>query len=219
MRFLDRDDAGGQLALRLQHYAGRPDIVVLGLPRGGVPVAARIAAALRAPLDVFLVRKLGVPGHEELAMGAIAEGGVIVLNQDVVASLGIPPGAIEGVQARERRELERRQQVYRGVTGAQNVQGKVVILIDDGLATGSTMEAAIVALRALGPSRIVAATPVGARESCDRIAEIADEVVCALVPERFSAVGQWYDDFSETTDDEVTRLIDAGRRTDRPDPA
>jgi putative phosphoribosyl transferase len=210
MRFRDRVDAGRRLAERLRHYAGRPDLIVLGLPRGGIPVAAQVASALGAPLDVFLVRKLGVPGHVELAMGAIAEGGASVLNEDLVASLAVPRRAIEDVAAREQVELDRRKRLYRGARPSPDIQGKTVILIDDGLATGSTMEAAILALRQLRPTQIVVATPVGARESCDRIGQLADEVICASIPEWFSAVGQWYDDFSETSDDEVRRLLAAG---------
>jgi predicted phosphoribosyltransferase len=211
MLFRNRDDAGRRLAERLQQYAGRNDVIVLALPRGGVPVAGRVAESLRAPLDVFLVRKIGVPGHAELAMGAIAEGGAVVLNDDLIASLGVPADAVERVKASEQQELERRQQLYRRSAPPPSVRDRVVILIDDGLATGSTMEAAILALRRLGPSRIVAAIPVGAQESCTRIAAIADEVVCASIPEWFNAVGQWYDDFSETSDDEVRRLLDARR--------
>jgi len=211
MLFRDRDDAGRRLAERLQQYVGRSDVIVLALPRGGVPVAARVAESLRAPLDVFLVRKIGVPGHAELAMGAIAEGGAVVLNDDLIASLDVPADAVERVKAREQQELERRQQLYRRSAAPPSVRDRVVILIDDGLATGSTMEAAILALRGLGPSRIVAAVPVGAQESCARIAAVADELVCASVPEWFNAVGQWYDDFSETSDDEVRRLLNARR--------
>ena len=207
MRFRDRTDAGRQLAARLAHYAGRPDVIVLGLPRGGVPVAAEVAQALGAPLDVFLVRKLGVPGQEELAMGAIAEGGVAVLNEDLIASLRIPRAAVEQAEARETAELQRRQRLYRGSRPAFDLGGRTVILIDDGLATGSTMEAAILALRRRGPARIVVAAPVGARESCDRLGRLADEILCASTPAWFSAVGQWYEDFSETSDDEVRRLL------------
>jgi predicted phosphoribosyltransferase len=207
MRFRDRTDAGRQLAERLAHYAGRPDVIVLGLPRGGVPVAAEVAKALGAPLDVFLVRKLGVPGQEELAMGAIAEGGVAVLNEDLIASLQIPRAAVEQAEAREGAELQRRQRLYRASRPAFDLGGRTVILIDDGLATGSTMEAAILALRRLGPARVVVAAPVGARESCDRLGRLADEILCASTPAWFSAVGQRYEDFSETSDDEVRRLL------------
>jgi predicted phosphoribosyltransferase len=208
MRFRDRVDAGRQLAERLTGYAGRADVTVLALPRGGVPVAAEVARVLGAPLDVFLVRKLGVPGHPELAMGAIAEGGAAVLSDDLIASLGISRTQIEHVAARERQELERRQRQYRGARPPSVLQDRTVILIDDGLATGSTMEAAIVALRSLEPARIVVAAPVGARESCKRIGHLADEIVCAYMPPSFNAVGQWYEDFSETSDEEVQRLLE-----------
>jgi putative phosphoribosyl transferase len=207
MPFINRQDAGRRLAARLSHYAGRSDVVVLALPRGGVPVAAEVAARLGAPFDVFLVRKLGVPGQSELAMGAIAEGGVAVLSEDLIGSLGIPRGLVEEVEARERLELERRDRLYRGSRAAPSIRDRAVILIDDGLATGSTMEAAIVALRRFSPARIVVAVPVGALESCERIGRLADEIVCAETPRVFTAVGQWYDDFSETTDDEVKRLL------------
>jgi putative phosphoribosyl transferase len=207
MRFRNRADAGRELAGLLTKYAGRSDVIVLGLPRGGVPVAAEVARALGAPLDVFLVRKLGVPGHSEFAMGAIAQGGVSVLNEDVVRSLGIPPALIDQIKARERLELERRDRLYRGARQPPALRNKTVILIDDGLATGSTVEAAIMALRLLGPASIVVAAPVGARESCHRIGRIADEIVCASMPDPFNAVGLWYDDFTETSDEEVNALL------------
>lgn len=206
--FTDRADAGRQLAGWLSAYAGRSDVVVLALPRGGVPVAAEVAARLGAPLDVFLVRKLGVPGHPELAMGAIAEGGVMVVSHAILADLGIPRAALEQVAARERLELERRDIQYRGGRERPAVRDKVVILIDDGLATGATMEAAVMALREHHPSRIVVATPVGASDACERLGQIADEVVCALVPASFLAVGQWYRNFSQTSDDEVKALVE-----------
>ena len=206
--FTNRADAGRQLAGWLSAYAGRTDVVVLALPRGGVPVAAEVAARLGAPLDVFLVRKLGVPGHPELAMGAIAEGGVMVVSQAILADLGIPRSALDQVAARERLELERRDVQYRGGRERPSVRDKVVILIDDGLATGATMEAAVMALREHHPARIVVATPVGARESCERLGQVADEVVCALIPASFMAVGQWYQDFGQTSDEEVKALVD-----------
>ena len=206
--FTNRADAGRQLAGWLSAYAGRADVVVLALPRGGVPVAAEVAARLGAPLDVFLVRKLGVPGHPELAMGAIAEGGVMVVSQAILAELGIPRSALDQVAARERLELERRDVQYRGGRERPSVRDKVVILIDDGLATGATMEAAVMALREHHPARIVVASPVGARESCERLGRVADEVVCALIPASFMAVGQWYQDFGQTSDDEVKALVD-----------
>jgi predicted phosphoribosyltransferase len=206
-KFRDRSEAGRVLAAELRRYANRDDVLVLALPRGGVPVAYEVARALRAPLDVFLVRKLGVPGHEEYAMGAIAEGGAMVLSEDVVRQLGIPPAALEAVVQQERAELERRAQLYRQGRAAPSVRGRTVILVDDGLATGSTMRAAVAALRRLGPSRIVVAVPVSAPETCEALREEADEVVCARTPEPFYAVGLWYQDFSQTTDDEVRELL------------
>jgi predicted phosphoribosyltransferase len=184
---------------------------VLALPRGGVPVAFEVAKALRAPLDIFLVRKLGVPGHEELAMGAIATGGVRVLNDDVVERLRIPFGVIDSVAANELRELERRELAYRGNRPEPEVQGKTVILVDDGLATGSTMRAAVAALRQQGPARIVVAVPVSAPQTCDEYRMGADEIVCAITPEPFYGVGQWYRDFSQTTDEEVSELLEKAR--------
>ena len=184
-----------------------PTSIVLGLPRGGMPVAAEVARALGVPFDVFLVRKLGVPGHEELAFGAIAQGGVQVLNDALVAELDLPPSAVERVAARERAELERRDELYRGGRPFPALHDRTVILIDDGLATGATMEAAVTALRRLHPARVVVAAPVGARETCDRLSRIGDEVVCAATPAPFDAVGLWYEDFSQTTDDEVRALL------------
>lgn len=205
--FNNRREAGAELARRLEHFANRNDVVVLALPRGGVPVAYEVARALGAPLDVFLVRKLGLPGHRELAMGAIASGGVRVLNNDVVAWYRVPEAVIDEAAREEQAELERRERVYREGRPAVEVSGRVVLLIDDGLATGSTMKAAVQAVRARGPSRIVVAVPVGAPDTCQEFQTIADEVVCARVPERFSAVGQWYRDFSQTTDQEVRALL------------
>ena len=208
MRFLDRADAGRQLAKTLTAaYGGRSDIVVLGLPRGGVPVAFEVARELRAPLDVFLVRKLGVPGHPELAMGAIAEGGVEVLNDELIRDLGIPQKMVQEVAVRERMELDRRDTLYRGGRPLPAVRGRIVILVDDGLATGSTMQAAVTALRRLEPARIVVAAPVGAHETCDRLGHFANEVVCLIAPQQFQAVGLWYDVFTQTTDDEVKQLL------------
>jgi predicted phosphoribosyltransferase len=205
--FADRRAAGRALAAQLRHYAERNDVVVLALPRGGVPVAYEVATALDAPLDLFLVRKLGTPGHRELAMGAIASGGVRVLNEDVVRWYGITPDAIDTVAREEERELQRREIAYREGREPVAIEGRVVILIDDGLATGSTMRAAVKAVRQLKPTRIVVAVPVGARDTCDEMAAFADEVVCARTPEPFSAVGQWYLDFDQTTDEEVRRLL------------
>jgi len=211
MLFRDRPDAGRQLLGRLGAYRGRPDVLVLGLPRGGIPVAHEVARGLGAPLDVFLVRKLGVPGQEELAMGAIATGGVRVVNDDVVDALGIPRAAIDRVAAEEGRELERRQAEYRGDRPEPDVRGRTVILVDDGLATGSSMRAAVSALRAQAPARIVVAVPVAAPATCDELRREVDEVVCFATPDPFMAVGRFYDDFSQTTDEEVRALLAAGR--------
>jgi putative phosphoribosyl transferase len=210
-RFADRADAGRLLSERLQEYAGRDDALVLGLPRGGVPVAAEVARALGAPLDVFLVRKLGVPGHEELAFGAIASGGARVLNRDVVAALGIDEHTIEEVAAREQAELERRAKAYRGTADPPDVRGRTAILVDDGLATGASMRAAVEAVRGLGPDRVVVAVPAAARQTCDDLAGDVDEVVCLLTPEPFFAVGMWYRDFSETTDEDVRAALAEAR--------
>lgn len=205
----NRREAGAELASRLAHYAGRADMIVLGLPRGGVPVAYEIARALGVPLDIFIVRKLGLPGHRELAMGAIASGGIRVLNEDVVRWSGVSSAAIDQVTAEERRELERREREYRDRRPPLDLANKVVILVDDGLATGSTMKAAVEAVRQQKPKRVVVAVPVGAPDSCRLFEQIADEVVCARTPEPFSAVGLWYRDFSETSDDEVRELLRA----------
>jgi predicted phosphoribosyltransferase len=205
--FADRSQAGRQLAERLAHYKNRGDVLVLALPRGGVPVAYEVARTLEAPLDVFLVRKLGVPGHRELAMGAIASGGVRVLNEDVVAWYRIPAPVIDEVAREEQAELVRREQAYRGSRTPADLRNRVILLVDDGLATGSTMKAAAQAVRAHGPSRIVVAVPVGAPQTCRELEGVADDVVCAHTPEPFSAVGQWYLDFSQTSDDEVRELL------------
>jgi predicted phosphoribosyltransferase len=205
-RYADRREAGAVLAGHLREFAGR-DVVVLGLPRGGIPVACEVAMALRAPLDIFVVRKLGLPGHPELAMGAIASGGVRVLNEDLIRQLHVPYAAVDEVARTEQIELERREHAYRGARPPIPIEGRVVILVDDGLATGSTMRAAVLAARRLIPSEIVVAVPVGARDSCRTLTEVADEVVCPLMPEPLTAVGAWYEDFDQTTDDEVRRLI------------
>jgi putative phosphoribosyl transferase len=207
LKFADRRDAGRRLAARLAFYAGRPHVVVLGLPRGGMPVAAEVAAALRAPLDVFLVRKLGVPGHEELAMGAIASGGIRVLNDDVVESVGIPAPVIDEVAARELRTLQDRERDYRGERAAVDLRGTTAILVDDGLATGATMRATIAALRDLGAAEIVVAVPTAPRETCEALSREVDEVVCATTPEPFTAVGLWYRDFTPVSDDEVRKIL------------
>ena len=205
--FRDRSDAGRQLAAQLARYAGRPDVVVLALPRGGVPVGYEVARELGAPLDVFLVRKLGVPGHEELAMGAVATGGVRVLNDQVVRALGIPDYVIDAVAVWEERELARRERLYRGERQPPDVRGRTVILVDDGLATGATMHAAIQALREQQPARIVVAVPTASPETCERLKEEVDDVICAVTPEPFYAVGLWYENFSQTTDEEVRDLL------------
>jgi putative phosphoribosyl transferase len=205
--FQDRRDAGRLLAEELDKYAGRDDVIVLALPRGGVPVAYEVARALGAPLDVFLVRKLGVPGHEELALGAIATGGVCLLNADVVRGLGIPPEVIDQVAATERAELQRREREYRRNRPAPDVRGKTAILIDDGLATGASMHAAVAALRQQEPARIVVAVPIAAPSICEAFQDEVDEVVCFQTPEPFYAVGLWYEDFSQTSDEEVRDLL------------
>jgi putative phosphoribosyl transferase len=210
MRFLNRSEAGRLLARALDQYKGRSDVVVLALPRGGVPVAYEVARALKAPLDVFIVRKLGVPGHEELAMGAIASGGIRALNTSVIQQLNIPQSVIDAVARREGEELRRRELLYRDDKPSPDVSGRTVILVDDGLATGATMKAAVSALRRQNPSKTVVAVPTAPAETCDELRRQADEVVCGVTPEPFYAVGQWYEDFGQTTDAEVTELI---RRT------
>ena len=214
-RFHDRREAGRLLAEKLTAYADRPDVLVLALPRGGVPVAYEVARALRAPLDVFIVRKLGVPGYEELAMGAVATGGVRVLNDQVVNGLRIPDYVIDAVTAWEQQELARRESLYRGERPPPDVRGKTVILVDDGLATGSTMQAAVAALRQQQPARIVVAVPTAAPETCDALRTEVDEVICAITPEPFHSVGLWYKDFSQTTDDEVRELLARAEHVDR----
>ncbi len=210
-RFRDRFDAGRRLAAELAPFAGEPNLLVLALPRGGVPVGYEVARALHAPLDVMLVRKLGVPGHEELAMGAIASGGIRVISEDVVRALGIPDRAIAATAAQEEHELERREHAYRGGLPPPAIPGRKVILVDDGLATGSTMRAAVAALRAQKPDRLVVAVPVAARETCEALRSEVDDIVCALTPEPFFAVGQWYQDFSQIDDDDVRELLQRAR--------
>src|SRR5688572_28517898 len=205
--FDDRKAAGRELAARLRKYAGRADVIVLALPRGGVPVAFEVAEALGAPLDLFLVRKLGTPGHRELAMGAIASGGVRVLNTDVVQWYGITPESIDAVAREEQVELQRREAAYREGRAPVPLEGRIVILVDDGLATGSSMRAAVQAVKQLKPLHVVVAVPVGAPETCEELSDIANEVVCARMPQPFSAVGQWYLNFDQTTDDEVRDLL------------
>ena len=205
--YADRHEAGTELAQFLGAYGNRNDVIVLGLPRGGVPVAAEVASRLHAPLDVFIVRKLGVPGHREFAMGALASGGVRILNTDVTSLVHIPAGAIEAVVAEETRELARRERLYRGSRPPLALKDRIVILVDDGLATGSSMLAAVQAVRRLAPRKVVVAVPVGAAEACDKLERQADEVVCPRIPRSFSAVGLWYRDFSDTRDDEVQALL------------
>jgi len=207
MLFQNRVDAGRMLAEKLTDYANRADVLTLALPRGGVPVGFEVATRLHVPLDVFLVRKLGVPGEEELAMGAIATGGVRVLNERIIHALGISDEMVDGVTRNERQELQRREQLYRDDRPFPDLRGRTVILVDDGLATGATMYAAAVALRQLNPAHTVIAVPVAVAETCDHLRDEVDEVICAVTPEPFDGVGRWYKDFSQTTDDEVRHLL------------
>ncbi|PYL53252.1 MAG: phosphoribosyl transferase [Verrucomicrobia bacterium] len=205
--FSNRIEAGRELAEKLDKYAGREDVIVLGLPRGGVPVAYEVAKRLHVPLDVFIVRKLGVPGFEELAAGAIASGGVRVLNQDVMRAIPYADEAIEAVTAKETAELERREQLYREGRPPPELRDRIVILVDDGLATGATMRAAVKALRERGVAKIVVAVPVAPPDTCHEVEQLADETICLSTPPFFQAVGQYYEDFSQTTDDEVRDLL------------
>lgn len=209
--FPDRQEAGRQLAERLSRYAGRPDVIVLALPRGGVEVAAEVARALGAPLDVLVVRKLGAPWQPELAMGAVAGGGIRVLNEPVIRELGIPRGVIDRVAEEELREVERREQAYRGHADALDVRDRTVILVDDGLATGSTARAAVQALRSLGPARIVLATPVAPPDTCALLAREVDELVCPVRPHPFYAIGVWYERFPQLSDAAVRALLEENR--------
>ena len=211
-RFHDRKEAGQRLAMRLESYAGRPDVIVLALPRGGVPVGAEVASAIAAPLDVFVVRKLGVPGQEELAMGALAGNGVRVLDQSIMAASGVTEDQVERITRAEQLELERRDRQYRGDRPAPDVKGKTIILVDDGLATGASMRAAVMALRPQQPARIVVAVPVAAPETCELFRDIADEIICVETPDPFQAVGLWYEDFSQTSDAEVRTLLEQHER-------
>ena len=213
MIYRDRAHAGAVLARQLERFRGDPGAIVVALPRGGVPVGGEIARELGLPLDVFVVRKLGVPGHEEYAMGAIASGGIRVTNPQT-AALQIAPDAIEAVARVEQRELERREKLYRGARPPLEVRGRTVILVDDGLATGASMRAAVLAMRRLAPARIVVAVPVGAPDACESLRSDADEVVCAKVPRPFGGVGSWYDDFRQTGDDDVRRALDAAWRAE-----
>jgi putative phosphoribosyl transferase len=211
MGFRDRAEAGRMLARELERYRGEPGLIVLALPRGGVPVGFELAQALGAPLDVFVVRKIGVPYHEELAMGALASGGVLLLNEQLIDYYNINRTDVDRVIHKEQAELERREKLYRDDRPLIDVKGKTVILVDDGLATGSTMRAAVEALRKEGPERIVVGVPVASPETCDEFRDVADDIVCAVTPEPFYAVGVWYDDFSQTTDDEVRELLSHSR--------
>ena len=211
--FANRQEAGRLLAAELTKYADRDDAIVLGLPRGGVPVAAEVARALRLPLDVLVVRKLGAPGQEELAIGAIGEGGVRVVNEQLVRNLGLEARDIDRIAAREERELRRRVSAYRGGHEALAVEDKIVLLVDDGVATGATMRAGLQALKAAGAARVIAASPVGAADSVAALEDDADEVVVLQTPEWFSAVGQWYEDFGQTTDNEVRGILAENRGT------
>jgi putative phosphoribosyl transferase len=210
--FRNRTEAGQILARSLQKYKDRPDVLTLGLPRGGAPVAYEVARELNAPLDVFIVRKLGVPSHEELGMGAIATGGVRILHEGIVRELGIPQEIIDLVTQREQQELERRERLYRGNRPAPAIEGRTVIIVDDGLATGSTMKAAVQAVRQQNPARVIVAVPTAPAETCEQLKQIADDVVCPLTPEPFFAVGGSYGDFSQTTDEEVRDLIERAAR-------
>lgn len=212
-QFRNRVQAGQVLAKQLMKYANRPDVLVLALPRGGVPVGFEVAQALNAPLDVFVVRKLGVPGQEELAMGAIAGGGIRVLNGSVIEGLGIPDHVIDEVARRELRELERRERVYRDDRPAPEVPGRTVILVDDGIATGATMKAAVEALRQLEAGRIVVAVPTAAPSTVREIRGDVDDLVAVITPDDFAGVGQWYEDFSQTSDEEVRRLLERASRS------
>lgn len=215
MRFVDRRQAGQFLAQRLEGLRDDASVIVLALPRGGVPVAFEVAKALDAPLDVFIVRKLGLPGHEEFAMGAIATGDVMVMNPDLT-NAGIPQATIDAVAARERVELARRERLYRGDRPPVAIADRTVILVDDGLATGSTMLAAATAVRRQQPRRTIVAVPVAAAETCRALRHVVDDVVCAMTPEPFVAVGAWYGDFRQVSDDEVHALLDAASRTEPP---
>lgn len=210
--FNDRTDAGRRLAKRLSEYANRDDVLILALPRGGVPVAFEVAKELNVKMDVFIVRKLGVPGNEELAMGAIASDNIRVLNEDVVRSFQIPQRVIDEASAKELKELERRERIYRGNRPKPNISGSTVILIDDGLATGATMRAAAAAVKSKNPAKVVIAVPVAAPDTCSDFRDEVDEIVCVATPEPFYGVGAWYEDFSQTTDKEVCDLLD---RTDK----
>jgi predicted phosphoribosyltransferase len=211
-RFADRRSAGRLLTQRLANYRRRDDLIILGLPRGGVPVAYEVARAMDAPLDVFVVRKLGVPGNPELAMGAIASGGVTVANEDVIRELQIPNDTIDAAAAQERAELDRRERLYRGNAAPLDLHDRTVILVDDGLATGATMRAATIAAAKLGATWVTIAVPVAPAETCRELAHFADDLVCLMMPEQFRSVGEWYDDFTQVEDDEVRALLAASHK-------
>ncbi len=211
-RFLNRREAGSELAHQLLQYADRSDVIILALPRGGVPVAYEVSLALKAPLDVLIVRKLGLPGREELAIGAIASGGIQILNQDIVHALGIDQGVINSVLQQELQELARREQIYRGNRPAPEIKDHTVIIIDDGLATGASMRAAVRAARTQSPARIVVAVPAAAPQAIDLLQPEVDEIIYVIAPDPFDGVGRWYEDFSQTTDEEVSSLLDNANR-------
>ena len=215
-RYLNRESAGKILAQELDVYAKNPNTIVLALPRGGVPVAYEIAKALQAPLDVFVVRKLGVPGHEELAMGAIAMGGISILNENIIRDLQISPEAIKRVSQAEQKELERRVQAYRGKLPFPELKNRIVILVDDGIATGATIRAAVAALKKIGPAKLIVAVPVAEKSMCEKLTLLADQLLCPLCPLYFNAVGAWYDDFGQTSDEEVCSLLKKAKQFLKP---
>ena len=212
-KFIDRQDAGVVLAKQLSDYANQSNVIVLALPRGGVPVAYEVAVALSVPLDVFIVRKLGVPGYEELAMGAIASGGTAIFNEPLIHNLNLDHASIDAVLQSEQKELVRREHLYRGDRSFPALSGKIIILVDDGIATGATMRAAVMALRKHQPTSIIIAVPVAAREACEEMAKLVDKIICPLRPINFHAVGLWYENFSQTADSEVIELLEKSRRT------
>lgn len=215
-KFIDRQDAGVILAEYLKEYAHQPNVIVLALPRGGVPVAYEIAEALSVPLDVFIVRKLGVPGYEELAMGAVASGGTMILNERLINQLNLDQASIDAVIQSEQKELMRREQLYRGNRPFPDLSGKTIILVDDGIATGSTMQAAVKALRKCKPTSIMIVVPVAAYETCEEMAKLVDKIICPLKPHHFHAVGLWYENFSQTSDSEVIEWLEKANSTRKP---
>jgi putative phosphoribosyl transferase len=207
-QFQDRYEAGQALAAKLEHHAGDPDVVVLALPRGGVPVGYEVSQALNAPLDIFLVRKIGVPGYEELAMGAVASGGVKIFNHEVLQRLGISERILDGIVREKERELEQQEKAYRGERPPTQIEGRTVILVDDGLATGASMRAAVQAVKKKSAKSVIVAVPVGSADTCNQLQSEVDEVICGMTPEPFYAVGAWYSDFMQVTDEEVRELLD-----------